>query len=310
LDKRRAYGQFAENGDPGAAGVGVRKDKKLIITADDFGLSLPVNEAVESAHRTGVLSAASLMVGAPAMDDAVERARKLPTLGVGLHVTLLNGRPVLPREKVPGLVGSQGRFPDDPIRLGVTLYASSELRRQANAEIEAQFERFGATGIVMDHINGHQHFHLHPVVLEAIARLAPRFGHPPLRLPLEPFRASFEANRDRIVGRFSGWLFYSLQARRIKRRLMRDGMTANDYVFGLYDSGAMTEDRVLRLLEHLPQGVSEIYCHPATRRWGGADALPTSYQPVAELNALLSPAVKAKIAANRLQLLTYRAALS
>jgi hopanoid biosynthesis associated protein HpnK len=288
----------------------MRKDKKLIITADDFGLSLPVNEAVESAHRDGVLSAASLMVGASEMGDAVERARKLPTLGVGLHVTLLDGRPVLPPEKVPGLVMAQGRFPDDPIRFGVALYASAKLRRQANAEIEAQFDRFGGTGLVMDHINGHQHFHLHPVVLEAIARLAPRFGHPPLRLPVEPFGASFDANRDRMLGRFSGWLFYSLQARRIKRRLMKEGLMSNDHVFGLNDGGAMTESRVLRLLEHLPQGVSEIYCHPATRRWEGPDTLPASYQPEAELDALLSPAVKAKIAANHLEPLTYRAALS
>jgi hopanoid biosynthesis associated protein HpnK len=288
----------------------MRKDRKLIITADDFGLSLPVNEAVESAHLAGVLSAASLMVGAPETDDAVERARKLPALGVGLHLTLLNGRPVLPPEKVPGLVGHDGRFVGDAVHFGIKLYASPELRRQADAEIEAQFERFGATGFVMDHINGHQHFHLHPVVLDAIARLASRFGHPPLRLPVEPFAASFEANRDRMLGRFSGWLFYSLQARRIKRRLLKEGMTANDHVFGLYDSGAMTEDRLLRLLEHLPQGVSEIYCHPATRRWEGPDTLPASYQPEAELDALLSPAVKAKMTANYLQPLTYRAALS
>jgi hopanoid biosynthesis associated protein HpnK len=288
----------------------MRKDRKLIITADDFGLSLPVNEAVESAHLAGVLSAASMMVGAPEMNDAVERARKLPALGVGLHLTLLNGRPVLPPEKVPGLVGHDGRFVGDAVHFGIKLYASPELRRQAKAEIEAQFEHFAATALVMDHINGHQHFHLHPVVLDAIARLAPRFGHPPLRLPVEPFAASFEANRDRMLGRFLGWLFYSLQARRIKHRLLKEGMTANDYVFGLYDSGAMTEDRLLRLLEHLPQGVSEIYCHPATRRWEGPDTLPASYQPEAELDALLSPAVKAKMTANFLQPLTYRAALS
>ncbi|MGE5261164.1 MAG: hopanoid biosynthesis-associated protein HpnK, partial [Actinomycetota bacterium] len=175
----------------------MREDTRLIITADDFGLSLPVNEAVESAHRNGVLSAASLMVGAPALADAVERAKKLPALGVGLHLTLLNGRPVLPPGKVPGLIGSNGRFSNDAVRFGVALYASSDLRRQANAEIEAQFERFAATGLVMDHINGHRHFHLHPVVLDAISRLAPRFGNPPLRLPLEPFAASFAAHRDR-----------------------------------------------------------------------------------------------------------------
>lgn len=288
----------------------MREDRKLIVTADDFGLSLPVNKAVERAHRDGVLSAASLMVGAPAMEDAVMRARKLPSLGVGLHLTLLNGRPVLPPDKVPALVGPDGRFSDDPVRFGVALYASPELRRQANAEIEAQFERFHATGLAMDHINGHRHFHLHPVVLEAIARLAPRFGNPPLRLPLEPFAASFAASRDRAFGRLAGSLFYSLQARRIRRRWVDGGMAANDHVFGLYDSGAMTEERFLRLLDHLPQGVSEIYCHPATRRWEGPDNPPASYQPEAELKALLSPAVKTKMDAMGLKPLTFRAALS
>lgn len=238
------------------------------------------------------------------------RARKLPSLGVGLHLTLLNGRPVLPPDKVPALVGPDGRFSDDPVRFGVALYASPELRRQANAEIEAQFERFHATGLAMDHINGHRHFHLHPVVLEAIARLAPRFGNPPLRLPLEPFAASFAASRDRAFGRLAGSLFYSLQARRIRRRWVDGGMAANDHVFGLYDSGAMTEERFLRLLDHLPQGVSEIYCHPATRRWEGPDNPPASYQPEAELKALLSPAVKTKMDAMGLKPLTFRAALS
>jgi len=284
------------------------KDRKLIVTADDFGLSLPVNEAVERAHREGMLSAASLMVGSQAAEDAVMRARKMPSLGVGLHLTLLNGCPVLPPEKVAALVGPDGRFFKSAVRFGVALYASPELRRQANAEIEAQFERFHSTGLAMDHINGHRHFHLHPVVLEAIARLAPRFGHPPLRLPQEPFAPSFAANRDRALGRLAGSLFYSLQARRIRRRLI--GATANDHVFGLHDSGAMTEDRVLRLLDHLPQGVSEIYCHPATRRWKGPDNPPASYQPEAELKALLSPEVKAKMDAMGLKPLTFRAALS
>src|SRR5690242_10542321 len=100
--------------------------RRLIVTADDFGLSLPVNEAVEKAHRHGILSAASLMVGAPAADDAIARARSMPTLGVGLHLTLLEGRPVLPPDKVPGLVGPDGRLSSDPVRFGVALFVSPE----------------------------------------------------------------------------------------------------------------------------------------------------------------------------------------
>lgn len=288
----------------------MRETRKLIVTADDFGLSVPVNEAVESAHRQGFLSAASLMVGAKAAADAVERARKLPSLGVGLHLTLLDGHPVLPPEAIPDLVGPDGRFPSDPFRFGVALYSSRAMQSQANAEIDAQFERFSATGLPMDHINGHKHFHLHPAVSRAIARIAPRFNRPPVRVPLEPFGPSFRANRNCAFGRLASWLFYYVQTRRIRRELMAGSISSNDHVFGLYDSGAMTEDRILRLLDQLPGGVSEIYCHPATRRWEGPDNSPSSYQPENELAALLSPEVKRKMAAQGLRTSSYRAALS
>jgi chitin disaccharide deacetylase len=284
--------------------------KALIVTADDFGLSRPVNEAVERAHRHGVLSATSLMVGAPAVEDAVVRARRLPSLGVGLHVTLLDGRPVLPPGEVPGLVGPDGRFSTDPVRFGFALYVSPELRRQANAEIEAQFARFAATRLAMDHINGHKHFHLHPVVLAAILRYVPRFDHPPLRLPLEPFAPSYRASRDRPAGRFAAWLFYLAQTQRLRRQLRASGLRSNDHLFGLNDSGAMVESRVLGLIEQLPDGLSELYCHPAAGTWDGPDNLPTHYLPEAELAALLSRAVKRQIEARGLRPLSYRAALA
>jgi predicted glycoside hydrolase/deacetylase ChbG (UPF0249 family) len=161
----------------------------------------------------------------------------------------------------------------------------------------------------MDHINGHRHFHLHPVVLRAITRMAPRFDYPPVRLPLEPLGSSLKANQDRRLGRLASWLFYFAQTRRLRRQLMDEGIPSNDQVFGLYDSGAMTEGRLLRLLDHLPCGVSEIYCHPATRRWEGPDSPPPNYQPEEEFGALISPAVKTKIDEHGLKLLSYRAAL-
>jgi chitin disaccharide deacetylase len=283
--------------------------KRLIVTADDFGLSLPINEAVEKGHRQGVLSAASLMVGAPAAEDAVSRARSLTSLGVGLHLTLLEGRPVLPPEKVPGLVGPDGRFSSNPFRFGLALFFSPDLRRQANAEIGAQFERFRETGLVMDHINGHRHFHLHPVVLKAMMGLAPRYGLPPVRIPLEPFSTSFKASGDRFAGRMISWLFYLGQIRRLHRDLISAGIQSNDHVFGLYDSGEMIEDRLLRLIDHLPSGVSEIYCHPAMRRWEGPDNLPSWYRCEEEFRALVSPAIKERLDASGLRPLSFRAAL-
>jgi hopanoid biosynthesis associated protein HpnK len=291
-----------------AANIGSRT-RSLIVTADDFGLAMPVNEAIERAHKEGILAAASLMTGGPAFADAAARARKLPHLSVGLHVTLLDGRPVLPPEQVPGLVGSDGRFFSDPFRFGLALYFLPALRRQADAEIDAQFARFGETGLAMDHVNGHKHFHLHPVVLQAVIRNAARFGQPPLRLPFEPFGASFKAARDRPLGRAASALFYFVQTRHVRRAVRGAGLASNDFLFGLNDSGAMTEARVLALIDNLPDGVSELYFHPAARRWEGPDNLPPDYMPDVELATLLSPAVKNKLKAKGLQPLSSLAAL-
>jgi hopanoid biosynthesis associated protein HpnK len=284
--------------------------KKLIVTADDFGLSLPVNEAVERAHQHGILTAASLMTGAPARDDAVERARKLGRLGVGIHLTLVDGCPVLPPTQVPDLVGKDGRFSTDPVKFGTALFFSKEMRRQAEAEITAQFDAFRKTGLAMDHINGHQHFHMHPAISKIIARLAPEFGHPPVRIPVEPLLPSYRATSDRFRERLSSWLFFLAQTRLLRRRARKAGLSVNDYVFGLNDSGAMLETRVLRLLDHLPRGTSEIYFHPATERWPGVDNLPDHYRPVDEFAALMSLNVKAKVQALELTLAPFREAVS
>jgi hopanoid biosynthesis associated protein HpnK len=289
-----------------AKGIGV---KTLVVTADDFGLSVPVNEAVEEGSRRGILTAASLMVGAPACEDAVRRARSLPSLGVGLHLTLVEGHPVLAPDQIPGLVGPDGRFSNDPVRFGTALFFSSEMRRQATAEIRAQFDRFRETGLPLDHVNGHQHFHMHPVVVEAIAQIAPSFGFPPVRVPVEPFRQSYAAMGDRPLGRLGSWLFYFALTRSMRRKLAAARLPLNDQVFGVNDSGAMVEDRVLRCLDHVPDGVTEVYCHPATRRWQGIDNLPSNYRAIEEFAALVSPTVRAKIEGLKLRPMPFRGAV-
>jgi hopanoid biosynthesis associated protein HpnK len=287
-------------------GIGV---KALVVTADDFGLSVPVNEAVEEGSRRGILSAASLMVGAPAWEDAVRRARSLPSLGVGLHLTLVEGHPVLPPDRIPGLVGADGRFSNDPVRFGIGLFFSSELRRQVADEILGQFARFRETDLPLDHVNGHRHFHMHPVVVDAIAQIAPSYGFPPVRVPVEPFRQSYAAMEDRPLGRLGSWLFYFVLTRSMRRKLASAGLPRNDQVFGVNDSGAMVESRMLRYLDHVPEGVTELYCHPATRRWQGIDNLPANYQAIEELAALVSPAVRAKIEDLQLRPLPFRGAV-
>jgi hopanoid biosynthesis associated protein HpnK len=241
----------------------------LIVTADDFGLSLAVNEAVEAAYRNGILRTASLMVGAPAAADAVARARRLPGLRVGLHLVLADGRPVLPPRQVAGLVDGRGRFPVDMLLPSVRLFFRPALRRQARAEIRAQFEAFRATGLPLDHVNAHKHLHLHPTVLGLMLEIGRDFGMRAVRLPNEPLPAF----RVSSVSDWTQWLLWRLfiapWMQLLRWRLHRAGVRTNDYVFGLSRTGAMTEATLLALLEGLPQGITEIYFHPCLDATGG-----------------------------------------
>jgi hopanoid biosynthesis associated protein HpnK len=252
--------------------------RQLVVTADDFGLCREVNEAVELAHTHGVLSAASLMVAGAAAADAVARARRLPRLGVGLHLVLVDGAPVLPPERIPALVGADGRFPRDPLRAGVRLFLSRAARAQAAAEIRAQLAAFRATGLSLDHLNAHHHFHLHPTVQTLLLEIAAEQGLPPVRIPIEPPGASWRLDR------WLGWSFQTVRLRTLRHRLRAAGIVCNDACFGIWDSGRLDAARLEALIAALPDGISEIYCHPATAR---PDGVPARYHPATELAALL-----------------------
>jgi hopanoid biosynthesis associated protein HpnK len=259
--------------------------KQLIVTADDFGAAREVNEAVETAHRDGILSAASLMVGAPAAADAIARARRLRSLRVGLHIVLLAGRPLLPASAVARLVDSEGNFPSHPATLGVLLAGSREARRQLLAEMTAQFAAFSDTGLPLDHCNAHRHFHLHPVVGELIGTLGPRFGLRAVRVPLEPAGVLRRAEGRTVSASATLTLPFAMW---LRRRLTRAGLVTPDHVFGLRWSGQMTRARLAALIQHLPVGLSEIYLHPATGAYPGS---APGYRYREELEGLVAPEV-------------------
>jgi hopanoid biosynthesis associated protein HpnK len=263
----------------------------VILTADDFGLAVSVNEAVERAHQEGVLTAASLMVGAGAAADAVERARRLPRLGVGLHVVLVEGRPVLAPGEVPDLVGPEGGFSNRLVRSGVRFFFLPRVRRQLAAEIRAQFEAFRATGLPLDHVNAHNHMHLHPTVLGLILSIGRDYGIQAVRTPYEPPLRSWRATREGLGRRLATAAFLAPWTSLVRRRLARRGLRTNDWVFGLNDTGKMTAQQVERLIRQLPDGISELYFHPATGRSPELDRSMPGYQHEGELAALLSPAV-------------------
>ena len=281
--------------------------KRLIVTADDFGLSIPVNEAVEEAHRRGILTAASLMVGAPAVEDAVNRARRMPKLGVGLHLVLVDGQPLSPIEDVPDLLEADGLFSRDLFRKGAEIFLRPGTKAQMDSEVEAQFEAFRRTGLPLDHVNGHHHFHLHPSVAASVAARAGRFGVRAVRVPDEPFMGSWRAMGDGLWRRFATWLFHLPQVWLLKRRLNSAGIAANDRMFGLNDSGAMTRTTVLNFLEHLPDGVSELYCHPATRRWDAPFPIRPDYRCVEEFEALVDSEVVAAVKRLQIDLIPFAA---
>lgn len=270
--------------------------KSVVVTADDFGMSEAVNEGIERAHRDGVLTSASLMMGGAAVGDAVARARRLPGLRVGLHLVVIEGPAVLAPKVIPDLVDAAGWFPSDQLGLGLRYFFLPRVRRQLAAEIRAQFAAFAATGLVLDHADSHKHMHLHPTVGALMLRIGAEFGLGAVRVPNEPVGVMARCGvAPRLGARaMAAWTgVFRAQARRA-------GMRVNDQVFGLAWSGGFDEARLLRLIPELPEGVSELYFHPAAGRDALIDRFMPEYRHADELAALVSPAVRVAMAARAL----------
>jgi chitin disaccharide deacetylase len=241
------------------------------------------------------------MVGGEAAADAVARAHRLPELRVGLHLNLVDGAPVLPGAEIPQLVRENGEFDRNMTRAGVRFFMVPSVRRQLAREIRAQFAAFHATGLRLDHLNAHKHMHLHPCVAKLIIEIGRDYGMKAVRIPSEPvavLRRAFPDERRRTPA-YRPWVVA------LRRRLRRARLCTNDHLFGLAWSGGMVEARILRLIPHLPDGVSEIYFHPA------ADCAPSlvpalrGYRRADELAALLSPLLRSRIIESGIRLVSY-----
>ena len=268
---------------PGCRAVTVNE---VVFSADDFGLTERVNEAVELAHRNGRLTQASLMVAAPAAADAVRRARALPGLRVGLHLVLVYGDSLLGHAKLPDITGPDGRFSTNQAALGMRYFFSPAARRQLRAEIEAQFAAFAATGLDLHHADAHKHFLLHPTIAGIMIAVGRKYGLKRLRVPAEPPAVMVALGETvRLADR-------ALYAWTKLLRWQARGLEVPDQVFGIKWSGHMTRARVERLLAALPPGRTEIYTHPATARDETLTRLMPDYEHVEEYEALLVPATQ------------------
>jgi len=291
--------------------------KQVIITGDDFGLAEPVNEAIEQAYQHGILTTTSLLIASPAAADAVLRAQRNPGLRVGLHLAVCEGVPVLPAQAIPALVDARGEL-WGPIAAALRFFMFFFLpgaRRQLEAEIRAQFAAFQATGLGIDHVNGHNNMQMHPVVLPILARVAREFGVRAVRVSFEPLLSSARAARLRgllscgvfrrprtgLLLRFVQWCVLRPWGAYVRFRYRRAGFIVNDFLFGMYDCGGMDLDLLVGTIRNLPDGLSEIHCHPASGRCPELTRPMPDYQQQAELAALVSREAREALADSGVQ---------
>jgi hopanoid biosynthesis associated protein HpnK len=267
---------------------------RLIVNADDFGRSHSINEAVIRAHREGILTSASLMVNESACDEAVALARENSRLGVGLHLTLLCGKSALPREKIPGLINARGEFDSQPVGVGMRYFFKRSLREQLRAEIHAQFEKFQATGLPLDHVNGHLHLHLHPSIFQMLMEDAATLGIRHLRLTRDCLSRSRRMARGHWFYRISHATIYEWLSRRVRWPLQQRGIRHAQITFGLLQNGRVDEEYLLKLLPELPAGDSELYSHPSLDEFRH------------EFDALVSPRVKEQTKKLGIELIRYQ----
>lgn len=267
--------------------------RRLIVNADDFGRSTSINRAVIQAHQRGILTTASLMVNGAAAEEAVALAHEHPCLGVGLHLTLCHGTSALPHSEIPDLVDPQGNFSNNPVAAGFKYFANRRCHAQLAREISAQFEKFRATRLTLDHLNGHLHFHLHPTVFKIILPNIAKWQIAQMRLTREPFWLNAKIARGRWLYRISHAIIFNMLSARADHMLDMSNTLYTHRVFGLLQNALVDEPYIRNLLPQLPEGDSELYSHPSLDEFKH------------EYDALVSPATRELVEKLGIKLIRY-----
>lgn len=282
--------------------------RQLIINGDDFGFSSGVNQAIIQAHEQGILTSTSLMVTGDAFEEAVTLAKAYPQLAVGLHLVLACGRSVLPVSQIPHLVDAQGNFSNQAEKTGLYYHFSAAARHELPLEIRAQLEKFRQTRLPLSHVDGHVHIHLQPVVLRHLVKLAAEFNIRFMRLPLEDLTATLNADRSDFLTKLLLSIVYA-GLREHGKSVIRASNSSHtiqfvDRVYGLFQSGRMTEAYLLKLIPRIQANLVEIYAHPAVAI-AGEPANEAYGLGEAERDALISDRVRALIQQQGFELTNY-----
>lgn len=242
--------------------------RRLIINADDFGLTSGVNRAILEAHRHGVVTSATMMAGGRAFAEAVQLAQHAPQLNVGCHVVLVDGEPLLPPEQVPTLLAAGEARPH--FRNGIGELATVALRgridaAQVEAEAVAQMRKLQAAGLKLSHFDTHKHAHMFPAILRPLLRAARSCGVRALRNPFAPVKPLAFAHllrRPRLWKRYSEVKALRRLLDNFRQAVQQEQMLTTDGTFGIVSTGALDEKLFEAIVGSIPEGTWEFVCHP------------------------------------------------
>jgi predicted glycoside hydrolase/deacetylase ChbG (UPF0249 family) len=286
--------------------------RNLIVNADDLGWTEGVNRGIAEAHRNGIVTSASLLANGRALGSGVELARTTPGLGVGVHLNLSDGEPVAGRELVATLLNERGELEGRPEGLLLRLARRSILLEEVEREWDAQIQKVRDSGIEPTHLDGHKHVQMLPGLFEIALRLAKRHGIRAVRVSHEEssLRAALSAGakqKGTVV------MKQGVQARGLKllapdarEQADRAGIATADYFCGIAQTGELTREGVLRLMEILPEGTTELMCHPGyvdRELENSATRLQASRQ--AEVEILTDTGIRNLVASQGIRLIDY-----
>jgi hopanoid biosynthesis associated protein HpnK len=236
---------------------------RIIINADDFGLTRGVNRAIAEAHKNGVVTSTTLMAKGAAFDDAVGALPGLPHLSVGCHVVLVDGSPVLPPSQASNLIEERsGQFRDQLSRVVLRAVRGQLDAGQVEAEVAAQIRKLQAAGIAVSHVDTHKHTHIFPQILRPILRAAQACGVKAIRNPFGRLSIMLAAGNPALWKRYVQVSLLNRFAARFRRAVADAGMITTDGSLGVVATGALDEELFRGMMEHLPEGTWEFVCHP------------------------------------------------
>ncbi|WP_329756075.1 ChbG/HpnK family deacetylase [Allisonella histaminiformans] len=278
--------------------------KQLIINADDFGIHPAVNEAVRKAATEGILTSTSLMAGGDAFDEAVEMARSMPSLGIGIHLTLVGGiKPVLPPSEVPSLTWDNGVFCHDYGKLIVRDLEGKISLSEVYAEWDAQIQKIMNTGLLVTHMDGHQHMHMWPHFYPIARDLAKKYHISCMRVPDEDVLFGM---KDGHIIRWAAKNGLSLLSRMHRSDLKKNHIRTNDHFFGMLYGGHLSPERFAKFILQTRPGITEIMCHPSADTRAMEDTFHWGYHGEDELAGLLADINRELIEKKQISLISYR----